>query len=58
MKAEEVLIIRLDLRPACQTPNLSWGSMIDLADARVESPNATESRSQGNLIHWQSRLVD
>jgi hypothetical protein len=32
--------------------------MIDLADARVESPNAAESRGQGNLIHRQSRLVD
>jgi hypothetical protein len=32
--------------------------MIDLADGGVESPYATEARSQGDLIHWESRLVN
>src|SRR5258707_8835666 len=34
------------------------GSMIDLADRGIESPYATEPRSQGDFIHWESGLVN
>jgi hypothetical protein len=58
MKSEEVLISWLDLGPPCQTPDLSGGSMIDLADAGVEPPDAPESGGKSDLAHRQSRLVD
>jgi hypothetical protein len=32
--------------------------MIDIADAFIESSNATEARSESDLHHWQFRLID
>ena len=58
MQAKDVVIIRLDLSPSRQPSNLGGRSMIDLADARVEPSNTTESRGQRNLTHWQIRFVD
>jgi hypothetical protein len=58
MKPEAILISRLDLRLARQAPDLSRGPMIDLLDAGVESPYATEPGGNGNLTHGQTGLVD
>src|SRR5437870_5904738 len=57
-KAEEVLIFRKDSCLPREPTDLSRGSMIDLADARVESSYATESRSQGDLSHRQPGFID
>ena len=58
VKPEEIVIVRLDFRLSRQPPNLCRRSMIDVANASVESPNAAESRGQRNLIHGQIRFVD
>ena len=58
MKAEEIVIIRLDFRLARQAANLCGRSVIDVANAGVETPNAAESRGQRNLMHGQIRFVD
>lgn len=58
MKLKEVVIPRLHVGLPCQATDLSWGPMIDPADAGIESPHATESRGQSNLIHGQLGLVD
>ena len=39
-------------------PDLSWGSMIDLTDAGVESSNRPETGCHRNVTHMQIRLVD
>src|SRR5207245_5365103 len=57
-KAEEVLILRKDGCLPREPTDLSRGSMINLADARIESSYATESRSQGNLSHRQPGFID
>ena len=58
MKAEQVLVSRLHLRAARQVPDLRGSSVIDLADAGVEAPNAAESGGESNLVHRQSGLID
>ena len=58
MKLKEVVIARLHVLLFGQATDLSRGPKIDPADAGIESPHAAESRGQGNLIHWQTRLVD
>jgi hypothetical protein len=55
---EKVLISGLDLHLVSQMPDFSRGSVIDPADIGVKSTYATKARSQRNLSHWQSRLVD
>jgi hypothetical protein len=52
------LVSWLDLLLPRQTPNLRGGSMIDVADARVEAANTTESRGQSNFTHEQAGLID
>ena len=57
-KAKQVLILRQCSFLVGEAPNLSWRSMIGLADARVESPYAAESGSKGNLDHRQTGFID
>src|SRR5262249_54867982 len=56
-KPKKVLIFGLDCLTS-QMPNLSWSSMINLADCGVESSHGTEARCVGDLTHRQSCLVD
>jgi hypothetical protein len=55
---KDIVIFRLQRPLSSQTPNLSRSSVIDLADSGVESLNAAETRSEGNITHPQIRLVD
>src|SRR5580658_1233119 len=41
-----------------QSPKLSWGPVIDLADAGVKAPHTAEAGSQCNLAHGQPGFVD
>lgn len=58
MEFKEVVIPRLHVLPSRQMPDLSRSSMIDVADARVESAHAAEAGGKRDLTHGQTRLVD
>lgn len=58
MKLKEVVIPGLHVLLSRQMPDLRRGSMVDLADPGVEAPHAAEARSQRNLAHGQTGLVD
>ena len=58
MKAEKVLIFRLDFLRSRQMPDLGRSSVVDLANAGIEPPDATESGSERDLTHGQAGFVD
>src|SRR5438105_1491682 len=57
-QAEEILILWLHNLLPHKPPNLGGRPMVDLADGGVKSPYAAETRSQCDLIHWESRLIN
>src|ERR1700719_2694419 len=58
MQAKEILVSELDCRLPRQMPQLSGGSMINVANAGVEAAHRAESRGESNLGHGKTSLVD
>jgi hypothetical protein len=48
----------MDLCSTDQMSDLSWSSMVDLADPGVKASYATEACGERDLAHGQSRFVD
>src|ERR1700690_709722 len=57
-EAEEIFVFQMDRGLVREASYLSRRAMVDLADAGVESAYATETRSEGNLTHRETGLVD
>src|SRR5262249_60901233 len=57
-ETKEVLVLERRLGLPRESPDLSGSSMIGFSNGGVEPSDAPETGSQGNLIHWQIRLVN
>ncbi len=57
-ETKEVLVLLRSFGLPGEAPDLTWRSMIGFLDRGIEASYASETRSRGDLIHWQAGLVD